>query len=137
MPGEEQLPPSQVQLLPQLRLSLCSQASEETAFLSKEQKAKGSGTSVVRAWNLIQPGWVTRTAGSGSVCLHKGARHLFCPHRDHRIHKIRKDPKHVPGNIVLGCSRRRDLTCIILLLYMVTDGQHLTKKEKTPHPISS
>lgn len=64
----------------------------------------------------------------------QGCRHLFCPHRDCRIHKIRKDPKYVPGNIVLGCSRRRHLTCKILLLYMVTDGQHLTKKEKNTPP---
>lgn len=67
------LPPGQVQLLPRLRLSPCSQASKETAFLSKAQKAKGSGTSVGPVWNLFQHSWVSRTAGSGSGCLHKGA----------------------------------------------------------------
>lgn len=32
-------------------------------------------------------------------------RHLFCPYRNCRIYKIRKGPKHMPGNFVLGCSR--------------------------------
>lgn len=35
----------------------------------------------------------------------EGCRHLFCLYGDCRIHKIRKDPKDMPGNFVLGCSR--------------------------------
>lgn len=57
-------------------------------------------------------------------CLHKGAGGCFAP----RTHTRRTDSKHVPGIVVLGCSRREDLaTCVILLLDTVTDGQHLIK----------
>lgn len=57
-------------------------------------------------------------------CLHKGAGGCFAP----RTHTRRTDSKHVPGIVVLGCSRREDLaTRVILLLDTVTDGQHLIK----------
>lgn len=48
--------------------------------------------------------------------------------RDCRTRK-RKDSKLMPRNLVLGCSRRRELaTRVILLLHTAAAGQHVTKQ---------
>lgn len=95
-PGEERL-----QLLPGLRLSPCSQAGRQAhSQYFQGTPTRGLGTSLAPSPAQL----AAQDCRLWQQEPSQGCRHLFCLSRDCRIPEIREDPKHTPGNFVLGCS---------------------------------